>query len=929
MLGVQSFVHNTSYINTTMPAKIVIGCRVSAKIGPFQEMSAPEGLRRQRRERSIFHGTVIESRPDLHWRVHWDECDRTSDHLSRHLSFMSNPGRDDLDETLLQMWRDREDVHYIGKHSDMIKFTKSNYELRPIDVTQRSTPVTATVTTVLPPGPDASVVTVPAASDVTVPAASDVTVPAATDVTVPPAVDDVTVPAADDVTVLPGNDAPDVVDYVELGPEEIADPVDADEIAVDDLEIEDEMRSNEECNNHSVRQANYLEEKRRLIEDTHQVLVKGPGRTQTSWKVIDDILERDVEPLIEFYPKLGVRGFDFSASNRTTNTSKVMGKDGSLKDRCLKNDRVNLLNLFLHMWGDDDDDVNELGKMNQWREKIEQTRRQSRGNGCKPIAPFTRREHWVAWGLVISSRCIAAENGEEMWNLKDLEEVSLDNLRPKFDPNMFMTRKRFQEWKKCVVFGFADEEKKEDDPWWQIVGVFDSQTRNRKRTLAISIVKVLDESMSAFRPQVHKTGNVPHLSFVKRKPEPLGTELKIVMCTCLMIFIGMFLCRKKGDDGGSNEYEEVTTMKTARVSLTLMGQAMIDRSAETGNDVNRSASPEVFLGDAWFSSVELVVLTKKIHNSNYIGVVKTNSSKYPKNFLADVMSDWPGGSHLNLEATVDGVQLVATGYKYCNKKVLFFIWTRGAGHTEPGKPFVAKWTDTNQNRCERWIDRPSVISFYFEKSNGIDVSNQMRQKELRLEKCWVTNDGYFRILTSMIGMNVVDCWRAYRFHCRDNHRHKQIQLIPFVNMLAHDMLFNNLPTQESLNDSFSIAPCTTLHEPPHQATGQHQQHRSTTGESNQNRSNSSIPGTASLERARNEVASEMMKHVLIETTLKEKAKTSSGWRHKRAVCTMEGCNRKTRHYCAACIPPLHRDKTWVCKVCSIKHTEMVRETFIA
>ena len=51
---------------------------------------------------------------------------------------------------------------------------------------------------------------------------------------------------------------------------------------------------------------------------------------------------------------------------------------------------------------------------------------------------------------------------------------------------------------------------------------------NRRRTVAASRVKTLDESMSPYRPQTRKTGNLPNISYIMRKPEPLGTELKTV-----------------------------------------------------------------------------------------------------------------------------------------------------------------------------------------------------------------------------------------------------------------------------------------------------------------------------------------------------------------------------------------------------------------
>jgi len=52
---------------------------------------------------------------------------------------------------------------------------------------------------------------------------------------------------------------------------------------------------------------------------------------------------------------------------------------------------------------------------------------------------------------------------------------------------------------------------------------------NRTLTILKSDVMVPDESMIAWEPQTTKTGGLPNISYIKRKPKPLeGTELKDV-----------------------------------------------------------------------------------------------------------------------------------------------------------------------------------------------------------------------------------------------------------------------------------------------------------------------------------------------------------------------------------------------------------------
>ena len=54
-----------------------------------------------------------------------------------------------------------------------------------------------------------------------------------------------------------------------------------------------------------------------------------------------------------------------------------------------------------------------------------------------------------------------------------------------------------------------------------------------------SFVKVLDETMSAFRPRSTKTGGLPNLTWLIRKPEPLGTEFKTVCCAITGVMMHM------------------------------------------------------------------------------------------------------------------------------------------------------------------------------------------------------------------------------------------------------------------------------------------------------------------------------------------------------------------------------------------------------
>jgi hypothetical protein len=87
---------------------------------------------------------------------------------------------------------------------------------------------------------------------------------------------------------------------------------------------------------------------------------------------------------------------------------------------------------------------------------------------------------------------------------------------------------RFEEFKRYLPFGFEGDDK--SDPWYRINRLIQGFNNNRMRTVAASRKKVMDELMSAFRPRTSVTGKLPNISYIQRKPEPLGTEFKVIVC---------------------------------------------------------------------------------------------------------------------------------------------------------------------------------------------------------------------------------------------------------------------------------------------------------------------------------------------------------------------------------------------------------------
>ena len=251
---------------------------------------------------------------------------------------------------------------------------------------------------------------------------------------------------------------------------------------------------------------------------------------------------------------------------------------------------------------------------------------------------------------------------------------------------------------------------------------------------------------------------------MKRKPEPLGTEFKNLVdgLSGQMIWLEI---QEGVDRMSKKEFSNVggtvaCVIRGVKASQDLQHIPLDELTMDVDIEGER---PKLFLGDSWFGSVKSVATVGRTGNHACM-IVKTAYSRSPKKFLEETMKDFPGGTWITMEGKPEKeeVELVCIGYKYNKKKVLTFVMTKGAGSTRPGEPYQARYPDKYGNVCCRHVSRPEIISNYFKFSNVVDLHNQARQFELALEKKWVTQEAYFRLYTTLVGMNVTDAWKSLR-----------------------------------------------------------------------------------------------------------------------------------------------------------------------
>ena len=292
--------------------------------------------------------------------------------------------------------------------------------------------------------------------------------------------------------------------------------------------------------------------------------------------------------------------------------------------------------------------------------------------------------------------------------------------------------------------------------------------------------------MSVIRFGATAKGNLPHLSYIFRKPDPLGGYFKIVACyvTGALLFIEV----KRVREGINNSKYHLQLGETAACTKRMM-------EATKGivfRDI-KGATKDCFIFESWFSSKKLAEAVMDV-GADLIGMDKTNIKGFCREIIEKLTKDWPGCSYLLLRSkpmVPRGRPLIAIGYKYNGWKVLSFIVTDNTGSTKAGDPYLSKYPDQFSNVAIRPVARPLVMYKFFGYVNLVESHNKSRQYDLALETFWATQYGWLRLCTTVaMGMAITNCWKLFRYGVKRDHYGKLVGIREFSERLALNC-FNN------------------------------------------------------------------------------------------------------------------------------------------
>ena len=346
--------------------------------------------------------------------------------------------------------------------------------------------------------------------------------------------------------------------------------------------------------------------------------------------------------------------------------------------------------------------------------------------------------------------------GDYFWGAQfkegtDLWATQRVGLMPPPDFGRFLSKDRFQRILRYWARGLSEErEVLRLNPWATIDPWVDGFNEARFREILPGSLLTPDEMMMEWTGK-SGFGGLPHLSYIKRKPKPLGTELKSVcegtmeMCIFIEIQKGKIaMARKKwASDYGA------TTACTVR----LIDQLHLSELGEL------TPPRRCVFADSWFASVATVLALRTHLGLDFTGPVKTANSNFPIEAMRFTLSKMKRGNFIVLKCN-DVANLWAIGWHDHHFKC--YVTTHGV--TTLGKPAPKRRQDKEGSTWLKEIPRPDVIAKYQNEMGYVDRHNNFRQGTLHLAKVWKTKTWQTRIQLELLGMTMVDAFLACRKH---------------------------------------------------------------------------------------------------------------------------------------------------------------------
>ena len=293
------------------------------------------------------------------------------------------------------------------------------------------------------------------------------------------------------------------------------------------------------------------------------------------------------------------------------------------------------------------------------------------------------------------------------------------------------------------------------DPWHPVRFIVGGYNKTRKRNFQWGWSAVIDETMFAWRGK-GGAGGMPHLSYIPRKPEDLGCELKTVCDGTSGVMMYMEIQEGKLRMARKQYHQQygATTSCTLRCFKESGFAEAHRRPEERGQRAG--------IGDSWFAGLKTIEALDKEFGMRFLGPVKTNTSGFPIEAIRHTLHGTTRGASVVMEERNDedkptGVYAIGWNDHW------YKAWVTNYGSTKKGKQASKKRQRTDGRNYSVGVDRPKQLEHYYDVAGYVDRHNRYRQHMLKFHKIWKTKSWATRMQLEVFGASLVDSYLACRY----------------------------------------------------------------------------------------------------------------------------------------------------------------------
>ena len=316
---------------------------------------------------------------------------------------------------------------------------------------------------------------------------------------------------------------------------------------------------------------------------------------------------------------------------------------------------------------------------------------------------------------------------------------------------LHLAKDRFDRTLRCLARGpLETDEKARTDPWAPVRDWLDGFNKARKTHCRPGSRLTPDETMFSWTGKVGVNG-MPHLSFVPRKPEPLGAELKTVCDGSAGVMLHMEVCE------GTTRMARKKYVGEEKAS-TACTLRMLEATGikDVGEDGNSPQCRRHAVGDSWFAGVGTARALMKRLGIHFVGNVKTGHKDFPINAMRWTLSKMERGDSIVFKC--DSEDLWAVGWS----DVHFKTHVTNHGTSADGDAATKKRQRRDGRDYRIFVKRPRIVQTYQEEMGWVDRHNRFRQDMLQLNKSWTTKRWQTRIQTEALATSTVGAFLLAR-----------------------------------------------------------------------------------------------------------------------------------------------------------------------